>query len=59
LRPDRYWRNTRKDDEYRNPFFAAAAATLGGAGFSRTAKAQTKHIRLYVEMEVAPERDQA
>jgi hypothetical protein len=37
---------------------AAEAAIGGSARFARTAQAQTKHVRLYVEMEVAPEREQ-
>jgi antibiotic biosynthesis monooxygenase (ABM) superfamily enzyme len=37
---------------------AAAAAALGTTRFAQTAQAKTKHIRLYVEMEVAPEREQ-
>jgi hypothetical protein len=37
---------------------AAAAATLGATRFAKPAMAQTKHIRLYVEMEIAPEREQ-
>jgi len=38
--------------------FAAAAATFGAARFARPAQAQTRHIRLYVEMDVPPEREQ-
>jgi antibiotic biosynthesis monooxygenase (ABM) superfamily enzyme len=36
---------------------AAAATTLGLGRFATTAQAQTKHIRLYVEMDVAPARE--
>jgi antibiotic biosynthesis monooxygenase (ABM) superfamily enzyme len=35
----------------------AAAAALGAGRFARPASAQTKHIRLYVEMDVAPGRE--
>jgi hypothetical protein len=34
-----------------------AAAALGLGRFAQTASAQTKHIRLYVEMDVAPARE--
>ena len=34
--------------------FVAAAAALGLGRFATPARAQTKHIRLYVEMDVAP-----
>ena len=38
--------------------FAVAAATALGLGrFATTARALTKHIRLYVEMDVAPARE--
>src|SRR4051812_6199925 len=37
--------------------FAATAAALGASRFGMTARAQTKHIRLYVEMDVAPARE--
>jgi antibiotic biosynthesis monooxygenase (ABM) superfamily enzyme len=37
--------------------FAAVAATLGAGRFAKSAQAQTKHIRLYVEMDVAPDRE--
>jgi len=37
--------------------FAAAAAALGFGRFAAPARAQTKHIRLYVEMDVAPARE--
>jgi antibiotic biosynthesis monooxygenase (ABM) superfamily enzyme len=37
--------------------FAAAAGAVGIGGLARTAQAQTKHIRLYVEMDVAPARE--
>jgi hypothetical protein len=37
--------------------FAAAAAALGAGRFATVARAQTKHIRLYVEMDVAPARE--
>jgi hypothetical protein len=37
--------------------FAAAAAALGFTRFATPAQAQTKHIRLYVEMDVAPARE--
>ena len=37
--------------------FAAAATTLGLGRFATPARAQTKHIRLYVEMDVAPARE--
>lgn len=37
--------------------FAAAAATLGVDRFAAAAGAQTRHIRLYVEMDVAPGRE--
>jgi hypothetical protein len=37
--------------------FVAAAAALGLSRFVAPAGAQTKHIRLYVEMDVAPERE--
>ena len=33
---------------------AATATTLGLGRFAKTAQAQTKHIRLYVEMDIAP-----
>jgi hypothetical protein len=36
---------------------AAAAAALGFTRFATPARAQTKHIRLYVEMDVAPARE--
>jgi hypothetical protein len=40
-------------------FVAAAAAAVGAHRlFGATAAAQTKHIRLYVEMDVAPAREQ-
>ena len=35
----------------------AAAAALGFTRFAMLARAQTKHIRLYVEMDVAPARE--
>ncbi len=35
-----------------------AAALAFGLGKPRAARAQTRHIRLYVEMDVAPEREQ-
>jgi hypothetical protein len=35
----------------------AAAAALGVGRFARPVQAQTKHIRLYVEMDVAPGRE--
>lgn len=35
----------------------ATGAALGFGRFARLARAQTKHIRLYVEMDVAPERE--
>jgi antibiotic biosynthesis monooxygenase (ABM) superfamily enzyme len=35
----------------------AAATTLGFGRFATPAQAQTKHIRLYVEMDVAPGRE--
>ena len=35
----------------------AAAATLGLGRFATPAQAQTKHIRLYVEMDVAPAKE--
>ena len=37
--------------------FAATAAALGVGRFAAPAGAQTKHIRLYVEMDVAPARE--
>ena len=37
--------------------FVAAAAALGLERLAPPAAAQTKHIRLYVEMDVAPERE--
>ena len=37
--------------------FAATATTLGLGRFATPARAQTKHIRLYVEMDVAPGRE--
>ena len=37
--------------------FIAAAAALGFGRFAAPAAAQTKHIRLYVEMDVAPARE--
>ena len=37
--------------------FAAAAAALGVDRFAAAAGAQTRHIRLYVEMDVAPGRE--
>jgi hypothetical protein len=37
--------------------FLAAATALGCGRFVRSAAAQTKHIRLYVEMDVAPARE--
>ena len=36
---------------------AAAATALGLGSFATTARARTKHIRLYVEMDVAPARE--
>jgi hypothetical protein len=36
---------------------AGAAAALGFSRFATTAQAQTKHIRLYVEMDIAPARE--
>ena len=36
---------------------AAAAAALGANRFATPAQAQTKHIRLYVEMDVPPARE--
>ena len=35
----------------------AVAAALGAARFTTPARAQTKHIRLYVEMDVPPARE--
>jgi len=37
--------------------FVATAAALGFGRFARSAQAQTKHIRLYVEMDVPPARE--
>src|ERR1051325_427422 len=37
--------------------FAAATTALGLDRFAAPARAQTKHIRLYVEMDVAPARE--
>jgi len=37
--------------------FAAATTALGMGRFAASARAQTKHIRLYVEMDVAPARE--
>ena len=37
--------------------FAAAVAALGFARFATDAQARTKHIRIYVEMDVAPARE--
>jgi hypothetical protein len=37
--------------------FVATAAALGLGRFTASARAQTKHIRLYVEMEVPPARE--
>ena len=37
--------------------FVAAAAALGFGRFATPARAQTKHIRLYVEMDVPPARE--
>ena len=37
--------------------FAAAAAALGASRSAVPARAQTRHIRLYVEMDVAPGRE--
>ena len=37
--------------------FAAAAAAVGLERFSASARAQTKHIRVYVEMDVPPARE--
>jgi len=37
--------------------FAAAAAALSLDRFATPARAQTKHIRLYVEMDIAPGRE--
>ena len=37
--------------------FVAAGAGLGLGRFATSARAQTKHIRLYVEMEVPPARE--
>jgi len=37
--------------------FAAAASAIGIGGLATPAKAQTKHIRLYVEMDVAAARE--
>jgi hypothetical protein len=36
---------------------AGAAAALGFSRFATPAQAQTKHIRLYVEMDIAPARE--
>ena len=36
---------------------AAATAALGASRFAIPARAQTRHIRLYVEMDVAPGRE--
>ena len=37
--------------------FAATAAALGASRFAIPARAQTRHIRLYVEMDVLPARE--
>ena len=37
--------------------FAATAAALGFGRYAKPVLAQTKHIRLYVEMDVAPARE--
>ena len=37
--------------------FAAAVAALGFGRFATNAQARTKHIRIYVEMDVAPARE--
>jgi hypothetical protein len=37
--------------------FAAAVAAFGFARFATDAQARTKHIRIYVEMDVAPARE--
>ena len=37
--------------------FVAAAAALGAGRFAAPARAQTRHIRLYVEMDVPPGRE--
>jgi len=37
--------------------FVATAAALGAGRFAAPAAAQTRHIRLYVEMDVPPERE--
>ena len=37
--------------------FAASAAALGFGRYAKPVLAQTKHIRLYVEMDVAPARE--
>jgi hypothetical protein len=37
--------------------FATTVTALGFARFARPAEAQTKHIRLYVEMDIAPARE--
>ena len=37
--------------------FAATMAALGVSRYTAPARAQTKHIRLYVEMDVAPARE--
>ena len=37
---------------------AFAAASLGATQFAKPARAKTSHIRLYVEMDVAPEKEQ-
>ncbi len=37
--------------------FAATTAALGASRFAMPAAAQTRHIRLYVEMDVAPARE--
>jgi hypothetical protein len=37
--------------------FAATAAALGFGHLVKPAAAQTKHIRLYVEMDIAPARE--
>jgi len=37
--------------------FATAVAALGLERFARPARAQTNHIRLYVEMDIPPDRE--
>jgi hypothetical protein len=54
---DCHGRGTRCRNQILRSAFVAAAAGLGFGRFAPPARAQTKHIRLYVEMDVAPARE--